>query len=1021
MTIKSDLTARRNFQTAYPALILLFLIGLVVSNSGCAGVTSAGAPASPAASPAITTATLPAGTLQLAYNAALSATGGTTPYSWRLTSGQLPAGLGLSPSGAVTGMPTQVGTSLFSVTVKDSSSPPQTAAGSMSISVSSGSSQVQITTISLASGQVGSAYSIVIAASGGTTPYSWSLTGGTLPTGLGLGASSGQISGTPTQSGTFPITVQVKDSSSPAQTASQGFSIVVGAAGTQVSITTSSVPNGQVGVAYSTTLAANGGTAPYTWSISAGALSPGLSLGAGNGVISGTPTASGSFSFTAKVTDSTSPTKQTATKSFTLTIASAGSTPVTITTPSVPNGQVGAAYSSTLTANGGIAPYAWSISAGALPAGLALGAGNGIISGTPTASGSFSFTAKMTDSTLPTKETALKSLSVTIAPAVQPGTSSLWQLVPTDVGWQWVSPTNSIEYKYFAASVVSDDYINRAGQFPTLVPAKYATWNDWANAQNARLQSWGFNAVGQYSGRFIGGSHPANGLPEAHVFTQSFEATKDSGFYHIKTLNHNYNGMVCPPTYVPSTGGQIDAYDPGLATAYMVLQAGARPFLHSWTQLIITEEADDLFGLNNITTHEDLGFTVVNLNPRQDRSGQGGFLYSDHAVYAKLSLRDFLANRYGCSGSADPVDPSYCGAGSAATALEAFNTAWETNYTTWNTSDSDGINGIKSGTYASYGTGTGLLDENGTHTLSPFTKSNCGKILPNDSWAANTTIVTDMHLFVAAFAATYGQKMHAGWAQSSIQPLPPVFEPLYDGPAYVYAALNPYFDGFWVTGNLSRIAAAASIPGGKSMPLIWADYSTANPDSSFAGSSGGGTLYPSQPAKGTGIVALWQSALATVDSNGKYVVVGFEHWPYYDQANEGWDGGLVTSDGDNPYDGSASIAVATHNTVWQASRTYAAPSMIWDGANYQHTSGDQIGNCSSGSSTPTWATQNGATTSDGTCIWRNEGPTADAKREPGVGATATIPNKAYGDLITPIANFLLTNPHDPIVGSVPAP
>ncbi len=424
MTIKSDLTARRNFQTAFPALILFSLMGLVVSNTGCASLTSAGTPGASAdheQSPAITSTALPAGTLQVTYNTALSATGGTAPYSWRLTSGQLPTGLTLSPSGAVVGMPTQVGTSLFSVKVKDSSSPPKQAAGSLSISISSGSSQLQITTISLASGQVGSAYSVVIAASGGITPYSWSQTGGTLPPGLGLDASGGQISGTPTQSGTFPITVQVKDSSSPAQTASQGFSIVVAAAGTQVSITTSSVPNGQVGAAYSTTLAANGGTAPYTWSISASALPTGLVLGAGNGIISGTPSVSGSFSFTAKVSDSTSPTKQTATESFTLTIASAGSTPVTITTSSVPNGQVGAAYSTTLAANGGTAPYTWSISAGALPTGLVLGAGNGIISGTPSVSGSFSFTAKVSDSTLPTKQIATKPFSMTVSASVGPG------------------------------------------------------------------------------------------------------------------------------------------------------------------------------------------------------------------------------------------------------------------------------------------------------------------------------------------------------------------------------------------------------------------------------------------------------------------------------------------------------------------------------------------------------------------------------------------------------------------------
>jgi hypothetical protein len=158
----------------------------------------------------------------------------------------------------------------------------------------------------------------------------------------------------------------------------------------------------------------SGGTTPYSWSISSGALPAGLTLAAASGTISGTPTTAGSFSFTAKVTDSTAPTAQTATKSFTLTIAAAVA-PVQITTSSVPSGQVGTAYTTTLAANGGTTPYSWSIGSGALPAGLTLAAASGTISGTPTTAGSFSFTAKVTDSTAPTAQTATQSFSITVA------------------------------------------------------------------------------------------------------------------------------------------------------------------------------------------------------------------------------------------------------------------------------------------------------------------------------------------------------------------------------------------------------------------------------------------------------------------------------------------------------------------------------------------------------------------------------------------------------------------------------
>jgi hypothetical protein len=252
-------------------------------------------------------------------------------------------------------------------------------------------------------------------ASGGTTPYSWSISSGALPAGLTLAAASGTISGTPTTAGTFSFTAKVTDSTAlTPQTATQAFSITVAAAVTPVQITTSSIPAGQVGVVFSTMIQASGGTTPYSWSISPGALPAGLTLAAASGTISGTPTMAGTFSFTAKVTDSTAPTAQTATKSFTLTIAAAVA-PVQITTSSVPSGQAGTAYATTLVASGGTTPYSWSISSGALPAGLTLATASGTISGTPTTAGSCGFTAKVTDSTAPTAQTATQSYSITVA------------------------------------------------------------------------------------------------------------------------------------------------------------------------------------------------------------------------------------------------------------------------------------------------------------------------------------------------------------------------------------------------------------------------------------------------------------------------------------------------------------------------------------------------------------------------------------------------------------------------------
>ena len=184
---------------------------------------------------------------------------------------------------------------------------------------------LSVTTTSLAGATVGTAYSATLAAAGGTTPYSWAVTTGTLPTGLSLGTSSGDITGTPTTAGTSDFTVTVTDSTTPtAQTATASLSIVVTGTSGAVAVATTSLAGGTIGSAYSATLTATGGTAPYSWAVTAGSLPTGLSLGT-SGAITGTPLLVGTTSFTVTVTDSTTPTAETATAALSITVAAPGS------------------------------------------------------------------------------------------------------------------------------------------------------------------------------------------------------------------------------------------------------------------------------------------------------------------------------------------------------------------------------------------------------------------------------------------------------------------------------------------------------------------------------------------------------------------------------------------------------------------------------------------------------------------------------------------------------------------------
>jgi len=172
-----------------------------------------------------------------------------------------------------------------------------------------------ITTAALPAGVIGTTYSLQVIATGGSAPNTFTVTSGSLPAGLAL-SSSGYITGTPTTAATSTFTVTLTDSAVIPVTVSKSYTITV--TGAPIVITTTSAPNAVSGTPYSAQFALTGGVAPYTWAIASGALPTGLTLSS-SGLLSGTTTALGSFTFTVQVTD-TEPTPQTVKKTYGITV-----------------------------------------------------------------------------------------------------------------------------------------------------------------------------------------------------------------------------------------------------------------------------------------------------------------------------------------------------------------------------------------------------------------------------------------------------------------------------------------------------------------------------------------------------------------------------------------------------------------------------------------------------------------------------------------------------------------------------
>lgn len=377
----------------------------------------------PPATLTILSAALPDGVTGNTYSGPVSVFGGFGALTVSLSSGSLPAGLSINPTTAViSGTPTTPGNYAFTVQVTDSSTPPAVATQAYTLHVAA---PLVITAPSGTDGVVNVPYSLGVIATGGSGNDTWTVASGALPAGLSLSAT-GLIGGTPTQVSLTgnTVTLHVQDSGNPAQTATVTITIRIAPALT-ISTAPGALPNAIIGVPYAFTFQSSGGISPVVWTLESGQLPPGLSLNS-TGTLGGTPTATGSFTFTVQAGDASSPSQ---TIMIHVAITSVPVLVITSAGGALPDAIVGKPYSVTLLAAGGTLPLTWALASGQLPAGLSLSTA-GVLSGTPTLANPTPtvFTVQVQDGGAPPQS---KSLALTIrAPAplaIVPGGGALPQ------------------------------------------------------------------------------------------------------------------------------------------------------------------------------------------------------------------------------------------------------------------------------------------------------------------------------------------------------------------------------------------------------------------------------------------------------------------------------------------------------------------------------------------------------------------------------------------------------------------
>ncbi len=326
-------------------------------------------------------AAMKGGLLGLPYTKTFTTANGTGPFTFSVAQGSLPPGLALATDGLLSGIPEQVGTFSFTLQVLDASQD----GGSKTFTLVIAADAPRIVTeTDLPAGTTGVSYLATLAAAGGTAPYTWTVSSGALPAGLAL-SSTGRLSGYPATAGPGTFTLKITDANQ--LVAEKELSLTVTPSPITI-IPGAELPYAMKAELYSQSLTAEGGTGPYTWTLSTGALPPGVSLGS-TGVLQGKPTVAGTSQFRFQVQDAEN---RVTSKVFSLTVRTLYTAPV-LHELALGSSFVGAAYTAKLTATN----YPKSFKLKGLPSGLTYSSSTGLISGRPKVSGAFTVYATATN------------------------------------------------------------------------------------------------------------------------------------------------------------------------------------------------------------------------------------------------------------------------------------------------------------------------------------------------------------------------------------------------------------------------------------------------------------------------------------------------------------------------------------------------------------------------------------------------------------------------------------------------
>ncbi|MFK0274923.1 putative Ig domain-containing protein [Ensifer sp. NPDC090286] len=305
-----------------------------------------------------------------AYDLTITAANGTAPYTYAVTGGALPAGVTLAADGRLSGTPTSDGPATFTVTATDANNATGTASYSLAVAVEAPSA-----------GPVGA----TVAANSSANAISLNLTGGAATS---VAIATAPAHGMATVTGTTILYTPAAGYSGADSFTYTATNATGTSAPATVSVTVSppvlvltpaggALANGVPGVSYSQSIAASAGTAPYSYTVSSGALPGGLTLDASSGSISGRPSADGDFGFTVTATDAHGATGQ---ASYRIAVASAN----IVFTPSpgsLPDAMVGETYSAPISASGGTGALIYSVKSGTLPKGMVLNISTGELTG----------------------------------------------------------------------------------------------------------------------------------------------------------------------------------------------------------------------------------------------------------------------------------------------------------------------------------------------------------------------------------------------------------------------------------------------------------------------------------------------------------------------------------------------------------------------------------------------------------------------------------------------------------------